>query len=196
MDTLLTTLHNATEPSLRKQAESQLEQWETSSGFFQSLLDIFNTTHLDFKIRHLAIIYLKNGIDKYWRKTCKNAISIPEKNHIRSRLFLIQESNQQLSNQQAVVVSKIARHDFPNEWPDLLNQIMSQIHTAFEQNSQLKQASLYILHLVIKTLCSKLLARSALESMTPQIFQFLLQIFNHQCQFYMHHSGIFFIIYM
>jgi hypothetical protein len=46
-----------------------------------------------------------------------SAIKPDEKNLIRSRLFeRIDEPVQTLATQHAVVVSKIARIDFPNDW--------------------------------------------------------------------------------
>ncbi|KAM6364377.1 importin-11-like [Pluvialis apricaria] len=50
-----------------KPAEEQLKQWETQPGFYSVLLNIFTNHTLDLNVRCLAVLYFKNGIDRYWR---------------------------------------------------------------------------------------------------------------------------------
>lgn len=52
-----------------KSGTSQLQSWETSSGYFSLLQDAFIQTSLPLELRFLSLIQLKNGIDKYWRKS-------------------------------------------------------------------------------------------------------------------------------
>ena len=47
----------------------QLQQWESSQGYYVNLQSAYLTLALPWEIRYLAIIQLKNGIEKYWRKT-------------------------------------------------------------------------------------------------------------------------------
>lgn len=47
----------------------QLQQWERSPGFYKHLQSVFIDTGLPVNVRYMAVIQLKNGIDKYWRKT-------------------------------------------------------------------------------------------------------------------------------
>lgn len=48
---------------------AQLQQWEKSPGYYKHLQSAYLARELPVEIRYLAIIQLKNGIDKYWRKT-------------------------------------------------------------------------------------------------------------------------------
>ena len=91
---------------------------------------------LPYGIRFLAIILLKNGIDKYWRHTAKHAIKPPEKQLIRSRLLQgsIEEEDRILSLHNSLVVAKIVRVDYPTEWPDVLSTIMSVARSAKSGN--------------------------------------------------------------
>jgi len=52
-----------------KSGTSQLQSWETSPGYFSFLQDAFVQTSLPIELRFLSLIQLKNGIDKYWRKS-------------------------------------------------------------------------------------------------------------------------------
>lgn len=49
----------------------QLQQWETSAGYYRHLQSAFLDKRLTVEVRYLAIIQLKNGIDKYWRRTAR-----------------------------------------------------------------------------------------------------------------------------
>jgi hypothetical protein len=61
----------------RREAMNLLEQWETEPMYHAALQvpflnqDIYLDTSNSYKIRSLAIISLKNGIQKYWRRTAK-----------------------------------------------------------------------------------------------------------------------------
>uniref|UniRef100_A0A8C7TH84 Importin-11 n=1 Tax=Oncorhynchus mykiss TaxID=8022 RepID=A0A8C7TH84_ONCMY len=73
--------------ALLKPAEEQLRQWETQPGFYSVLLNIFNNHMLDVNVRWLAVLYFKNGIDRYWRRVAPNALSEDEKTSLRAGLI-------------------------------------------------------------------------------------------------------------
>ena len=104
-----------------KQAEEQLKQWESEPGFYSILLNVFSDLSLDVNIRWQAVLYFKNGVDRYWRKNAPNAISEEEKAGLRTGLVkTITEPVNQIAVQLAVTVAKAARFDVPREWPELL----------------------------------------------------------------------------
>ena len=105
-------------PASIKQAEARLKQWETEPGFYSTLLNIFTDLSLDVHIRWQAVLYFKNGVDRYWRQNAPNAISAEEKVGLRTGLVkTISEPVNQIAVQLAVTVSKAARFDYPNLWP-------------------------------------------------------------------------------
>jgi uncharacterized protein (DUF924 family) len=61
----------------RREAMNLLEKWETEPMYHAALQvhqidqNIYLDTTNSYKIRSLAIISLKNGIQKYWRRTAK-----------------------------------------------------------------------------------------------------------------------------
>ncbi|CAG8476007.1 4188_t:CDS:10 [Ambispora gerdemannii] len=181
------------QPELLKSAEATLKEWETAPEFHYTLLDIVYDKTIEQSIRFLAAIYLKNGIDKYWRKTAKNAIRPEEKTQIKSRLlsFMDEEINQ-LAMQNAILISKIARLDYPKEWPDLLQNLLKIIHSTInsmgDYQSQLIQKRLLLtLHLTVKALCSKTFApdRKMLEQIAPDLLRDVGSVFfEHANRFY------------
>ena len=69
--TLLHVLESASSsnPNQIQSGTKQLQQWEKAAGYYKLLQSVFIAYSLPVEIRYLAIIQLKNGIDKYWRKT-------------------------------------------------------------------------------------------------------------------------------
>ena len=106
-----------------KTGTQQLQNWEKQSGFYSSLQSVFIEKSLPVEVRYLSAIQLKNGIDKYWRKTASNAIKKDEKALIRSRCLEagINEPDRRLALQNALVVAKIVRFEYPHEWCGLRN---------------------------------------------------------------------------
>lgn len=68
---LLTALQNATSQNvgLMKEAEKNLSLFEKEQNFYSALIGVFFNRQVDPAARYMAILTLKNGIDKYWRKT-------------------------------------------------------------------------------------------------------------------------------
>ncbi|KAI7866310.1 armadillo-type protein [Mucor mucedo] len=172
-----------------KAAEDMLKQWENAPSFFATLQDIFYDRSVDHDIRFLSGIYLKNGIDRFWRRTAKNPISPEEKMVIRQRLlqFLDEPSRkvniENLTAQNAVIVSRIARIDYPRDWPDLLsNLILSmETNTSTDQDHTrlIHHRVLETLSEVLTELSTRLLSsgRKQFAEIAPTIFQSVAQIY-------------------
>lgn len=65
---LFETLNLATsqDPQQVKQAEASLAAWEKEPNFYSTILNFYFNTFED-RVRYMAILTLKNGIDKHWR---------------------------------------------------------------------------------------------------------------------------------
>jgi hypothetical protein len=124
----------------------------------------------DTRLRLLAIIYVKNGIDRYWRKGAPHAIQLDEKTHIKQTLMgTLDEAHANLALQFAVSVGKIARYDFPVDWPDLLTGLIGLLEGG--HGVRMRNALLH-LHHVIKVLSSKTIpaSRRQFQQAAPIIF--------------------------
>ncbi|KXS11401.1 ARM repeat-containing protein [Gonapodya prolifera JEL478] len=178
-------------PDARAPAEAKLAQWEIMPGYHAELMAIASDAMQDFRLRALAIITLKNGIEKYWRKTATNAIQPAEKDAIRSKFlgFLV-EDQPQLITQAATAISRVARFDYPNDWPNLLETLLDAVlHGQLPSSSSasphvfvnghaaasrevVSHNALLTLQRTVKELCSKALpaSRRRLEQLAPSIF--------------------------
>ncbi|EST07512.1 Importin-beta, N-terminal domain protein [Kalmanozyma brasiliensis GHG001] len=145
------TLASSSDPAQLSRANSQLEDWEKDPNFWLVLLQIAFDTELQVSsssssgtstqeqrdsVRILAIIRFKNGIDKFWRSRvmARVTVTIPAetKQAIRHALFhCLREPNRTIALQASVSISRIARLDYPRDWPDLfttLQQAMVEAH--------------------------------------------------------------------
>lgn len=147
---------------------------------------VFLDKTLPLEIRFLAIIQIKNGIDKNWRLYAhlKNGIRVEEKNYIRSRLFqgAIEEEDKHLALHNALVIAKIIRIDYPEDWPDAIPTIINLLRSARNGNQHHLHGTLLVLLRVIKELGTARLRRSqtALQSVTPEIVYVLWEIYSEK----------------
>ncbi|XP_061527906.1 importin-11 isoform X2 [Phycodurus eques] len=167
-----------------KPAEEQLRQWETQPGFYSVLLNIFNNHMLDVNVRWLAVLYFKNGIDRYWRRVAPHALSEEEKTTLRAGLITnFNEPVNQIATQIAVLIAKVARLDCPRQWPELIPILLESVKG--QDGLQQHRALLTFYH-VTKTLSSKRLAQDR------RLFQDLASgIYSFACSLWSHHTDCF-----
>ncbi|KAJ8660085.1 hypothetical protein O0I10_004314 [Lichtheimia ornata] len=177
---LLGVLHEATSQDLARirQAEQLLKQWENEPHFFATLQSIFHDPAVAHDVRFLAGIYLKNGINRFWRKTAKNPINAEEKAIIRQRLLcFFSEPSKKLTAQNAVIVARIARMDYPLEWADLMPTLIQVIEDPGANSEAhlrlIHDRTFEMLYEVLYELSTRLLSsgRRQFAEVAPRIFQ-------------------------
>ncbi|XP_057984206.1 uncharacterized protein LOC131168633 [Malania oleifera] len=120
--------------NLRKPAEAALSQSESRPGFCSCLMEVITAKDLasQVDVRLMASVYFKNSINRYWRNRRDSlGISSEEKLHLRQKLLShLREENYQIALLLAVLISKIARIDYPKEWPELFTVLAQQLQSA------------------------------------------------------------------
>ncbi|KAJ9666327.1 hypothetical protein H2201_003515 [Coniosporium apollinis] len=176
------------DPQQIQTGTKQLQKWETEKGFYSLLQSVFLDKSLPLEVRYLSIIQLKNGIDKYWRKTATNAVSKEEKEIIRSRLLDAgkDEADHRLALQNALVIAKIVRFEFPNDWPDVFTKLIEILHTSTSPNANrlnLPRTLLILLHIVKELATGRLIrTRANLQSVTPELLHAVASIYVSKVQ--------------
>ncbi|CAN0335319.1 unnamed protein product [Bubo scandiacus] len=162
-----------------KPAEEQLKQWETQPGFYSVLLNIFTNHTLDVNVRWLAVLYFKNGIDRYWRRVAPHALSEEEKATLRAGLIAnFNEPVNQVTTQISVLIAKVARVDCPRQWPELIPTLVESVKV---QDDLRQHRALLTFYHVTKTLASKRLAadRKLFYDLASGIYSFACSLWNH-----------------
>lgn len=110
-------------------AKQQLEEWQSREDYYPKLQAIFADRNVPYDIRFNAVIQLKNGIEKHWRRGSAAMILEKHKDELRPRILTsgLQESDRRLADLVALVVAKIARFDFPTKWPDVVSDLVKAI---------------------------------------------------------------------
>ncbi|TRY54415.1 hypothetical protein DNTS_023688 [Danionella cerebrum] len=173
------TQASSQDTAVLKPAEEQLRQWETQPGFYSVLLSIFNNHSLDINVRWLAVLYFKNGIDRYWRRVAPHALSEEEKSFLRSGLITnFNEPVNQIATQIAVLIAKVARLDCPRQWPELIPILLESVKV---QDSLQQHRALLTFYHVTKTLASKRLStdRRLFQDLASNIYNFACSLWNH-----------------
>uniref|UniRef100_A0A5F8GIC7 Importin-11 n=1 Tax=Monodelphis domestica TaxID=13616 RepID=A0A5F8GIC7_MONDO len=170
-----------------KPAEEQLKQWETQPGFYSVLLNIFTNHTLDINVRWLAVLYFKNGIDRYWRRVAPHALSEEEKATLRAGLITnFNEPVNQIATQIAVLIAKVARLDCPRQWPELIPTLIESVKV---QDDLRQHRALLTFYHVTKTLASKRLAadRKLFYDLASGIYSFACSLWNHHTDTFLQH---------
>ncbi|OJT05838.1 Importin-alpha re-exporter [Trametes pubescens] len=139
MAELPTLLLASLNPSSRKQAEQSLQSLSVQPGFLTHLLTLVLQSTQDRAVRLAASVYLKNIVKSRWED---DEPPVPEADRaaLRSALVpaMIQLSNasdKAVRAQVAESISLIAKVDFPEQWPDLVDSLVSSLsETNFEVN--------------------------------------------------------------
>ena len=172
----------ATQQSLQISAK-QLANWERTPGYYSLLQEVYSDFSLHEGVRLQAIIQLKNGIDKHWRKTSQYPIQKPEKEKIRSKAIEVgvQESKKHLALQNALMLAKVVRYEFPHDWPDVISTLIQHLRNASNQEARPEYVRniLTITLQVIKELASGKLIRTkkSLEAVAPELLHVLGELY-------------------
>jgi len=206
-DELFVALRDATSsttPAPRRQAVGQqLSSWEFQQGYYSSLQvgipslsvpasrtelgqrqTLFLNKTLPYEVRLLAIIQLKNGIDRYWRihHQMKGAVTADEKTFIRSRLFqgTVEEENTALALHNALAVAKTIRIDYQQHWPDALPSLTRLLRAHKDGDQRHLNGALQLVLRVVKEMTTARLrtSQTALQGITPELSYLLAEMYS------------------
>jgi len=143
-------------PSIRQAGEAEIKTLELQKGFYVALLSVYIDDSLPNSSRSLAVIYLKNAVERKWRRG--DAFNSDEKETIRRNIlkYVLAPAtwaSTQLSKQLAMVVATIARTDFPRLWPELLSELNQMVIDMANQGKTSElNSTLEVMHQTLKKL--------------------------------------------
>jgi hypothetical protein len=122
----------------RKHAELQLLSYYGHQELPLGLVGIACHDNVPLNIRQAALLYLKNLVLAGWSNSFeefKGQILVSDENKIliRQQLLALATTDQldrKLKAASSLVVSKIANSDYPDQWPDLLDNLLQLIPNA------------------------------------------------------------------
>ena len=128
----------ATDAAVRNDAERHLADLSTNEAFPISLISIASHTSVPKDLRQSALFSLKRLVVTCWSPSIeeyegKNPVPESRKDQIRHSLFTLATSGDgegKVVRAASDVVSKIASADFPEQWPNLLSNLLQIIQQA------------------------------------------------------------------
>eukprot|EP00808_Paulinella_micropora_P009994 g5580.t1 len=116
----------------RRTAEARLKQLETQPKYCPTLLRM-TVSNIPFALRQAASVTLKNLITEYWsiKEGDLNKINTQDRQTVKKNIVeaVIQQPEQKIRIQLLEVVFKVAGHDWPAEWPELVPEIAKNLQT-------------------------------------------------------------------
>ncbi|KAI1408988.1 ARM repeat-containing protein [Hypoxylon sp. FL1857] len=131
----------------------------------------------------MAIIQLKNGVDRFWRTAnLKGTIPQASRQKIREKLFqgTIMEGDRQFALHNALVVAKVVRIDYPQQWSTPLSDLTRLLRETKDGDQVELSGALMLLLRIVKELGTARLRKSqtTLQSITPELVYVLCEIYD------------------
>lgn len=118
-------------PAEVRTSSKRVEELLDYFGTFDGLHEIAATRSVPLPVRKQGIIQFKNKALNHWRS--RRLLSDEQRVKIRSRcMTFFDEEDDTIAECNEVIVAKIARQDYPMNWPSLLADIMDVIRTNLE----------------------------------------------------------------
>jgi hypothetical protein len=115
------------DPAIRKSAEEVLDEFSKHAGYCSALFSITRDREADRSCRIISVICLKNVVHRLWvtRRRGTFIVSDEGKYQLRSSLLtLLDEPEWSVAVQLSVLMSKVTRHDWPQNWPNFFPVLM------------------------------------------------------------------------
>ncbi|CAO3652340.1 unnamed protein product [Cunninghamella blakesleeana] len=167
-------------PNVHKQAELNIRSIESQNGFLPVVLQIFSSEELELGARQAAAIYFKNRIYRAWDRTANvsSPISEADRNTVKQGLLhaLVTAPNA-VQVQLSSSLHTILEHDFPEKWPNFVNELQSFLSSS---DVRLISVGLLALREVVKVYQWKDIdRREPLQEIIQQTFPTVLNICNN-----------------
>ncbi|KAI9176106.1 hypothetical protein H9P43_006471 [Blastocladiella emersonii ATCC 22665] len=163
-----------------RDAEAALKRAEAVPGFHARLQAVFfQRDAVSPTARWMAVRCLRAGIERHWRRGPRGCIGHDEKAAIRARaLDMLHEPDRAMLAQVAVAIAKMARLDFPAEWPSVLADLFALIESPATPGD-LRERALIALHHVVKALVSVKIgaSRKHVAEIAPHVLDGIVALF-------------------
>ncbi|ORX69547.1 Cse1-domain-containing protein [Linderina pennispora] len=129
----------------RKQAEQYLDSMEKTPRFVVPLLQLVSDAGIDASVRVAAALYFKNFVKRRWPQDedTEDLLALEDRQAVKKEIVgLMISVPKKLQLQIGEAVSVIADNDFPEQWPDLIQELVTKLSpTDFHVNNGILQTA-------------------------------------------------------
>ncbi|KAJ7276541.1 armadillo-type protein [Mycena haematopus] len=120
------------DPALFQASSTRLKEMLDMYGIYDALHEIAAQKAVPLQIRQQSIIQFKNAALPHWRS--RKVLSDEHRVRIRERCFtFLDEQDETIAECNEVIVAKIARLDYPNNWPNLVDYLFNVIDSTLQK---------------------------------------------------------------
>ncbi|KAJ7929923.1 armadillo-type protein [Mycena leptocephala] len=120
------------DPALLQASSARLKEMLDMFGVYDALHEIAAQRAVPLQIRQQSIIQFKNAALSHWRS--RKVLSDEHRIRIRARCFtFLDEEDDMIADCNEVIVSKIARLDYPNNWSNLVDDVLKIIDSTLRK---------------------------------------------------------------
>ncbi|KAJ7684034.1 ARM repeat-containing protein [Mycena rosella] len=120
------------DPAILQASSARLKDMLDMFGTYDALHEIAATKSVPLHIRQMSIIQFKNAALSHWRS--RKVLSDDHRVRIKTRCFtFLDEEDETIAECNEVIVSKIARLDYPNNWSNLVDDLLKVIETTLQK---------------------------------------------------------------
>ncbi|KAF8195734.1 armadillo-type protein [Mycena galopus ATCC 62051] len=120
------------DPALFVASSARLKEMLDMYGIYDALHEIAAQKAVQLQIRQQSIIQFKNAALPHWRS--RKVLSDEHRVRIRERCFtFLDEADETIAECNEVIVAKIARLDYPNNWPNLVDHLLNVIDSTLQK---------------------------------------------------------------
>ena len=117
--------------NLRRPAERKIQECQTQPGYCQALLQLLQIEGAEHEIKQAAAICFKNFIKNNWVNlddSVEDKISQNDRDFCKNVIIdLMLRSSGNVQRQLSEAVSIIGKEDFPDKWPNLLENMLQRV---------------------------------------------------------------------
>ena len=131
--TLLAALDQSVARSVSAAAERELNAFEERQPdvFLSTLLGVVNWSEADATARWLAAVCAKNAFVRLWRRRAHGNLGEEERAVVRQLVWDgVQVRDVGIAAQIGLLLGQLARLDYPQEWPDLVQRLLAAVQTS------------------------------------------------------------------
>lgn len=142
-------LEESLHPQNAKAAEARLKAIENQLGFSVNLLNVVESSNLPASTRLAGAVFFKNLVKRKWvNEDGEYLLPANDVQHIKSELLNVMiKLPGQLQVQIGEAISLIAESDFPQSWPNLIDELVTKLSPEnFVQNKSI----LMVAHSIFK----------------------------------------------
>ncbi|XP_029678956.1 exportin-2 [Formica exsecta] len=118
--------------NVRRPAEKFLESVEINQNYPLLLLHLVDKSEINITIRIAGAVAFKNYVKRNWKveEDSVDRIHVQDRDAIKKLIInLMLHSPDSIQKQLSDAVSIIGKYDFPNKWPELIDQMVEKFNT-------------------------------------------------------------------